>query len=52
MLSKFQNTKYAVFMDLVENSMLDIMLVTDLGSDQASRSGEKKQSIHTIYNNL
>ena len=38
-------------MDLVENSMLDIMIVTDVGSAQVSKHS-KKQSIHTIYNNL
>lgn len=51
MLSKFKHAKYAVFMDLVENSMLDIMVVTDMAAAPA-RSSEKKQSIHTIYNNL
>lgn len=42
-LSKYQNAKYAIFTDMIENSMLDLIVVSDKGH---------QPQISAIYNNL
>lgn len=45
-LSKYTKAKFAVFMDMVENSMMDLLVVS---TPQAS---DQFQPMQPIYNNL
>jgi hypothetical protein len=43
-LQRFSNPQYAAFFDLMENSMLDILVVT--------HSASEGLKINTLYNNI
>lgn len=45
-LSKYTKAKYAVFMDLVENSMMDLLVVSQ------PQPGDQFEPVQPIYNNL
>lgn len=49
-LNQYQNAKFAVFTDIIENSMLDIIVVNDPTSDYNQQN--KVQEIAAVYNNL
>ncbi len=47
-LSKFSNVQYAVFFDLMEDSGVDILVVTE----KTLASGEQGTALKAIYNNI
>ena len=47
-LSKFNNVQYAVFFDLMEDSGVDILVVTE----KTLASGEQGTALKAIYNNI
>jgi hypothetical protein len=49
-LFQYQNAKYAVFTDIIENSMLDIIIVNDPTADYNKKHNIPE--IASVYNNL
>lgn len=49
-LSKYKHAKYAVFTDIIENSMLDIIVVNDHSAPDNRNLGIP--DIAAVYNNL
>lgn len=49
-LYKYQNAKFAVFTDIIENSMLDLIIVNDPTADYNREN--KVPEIAAVYNNL
>lgn len=49
-LSQYQNAKFAVFTDIIENSMLDLIIVNDPTADY--NRNNKIPEIASVYNNL
>lgn len=52
-MSKYKSAKYAFFTDLIENSMLDIIVVSDYPQGYGEGlDGQKLPQLSAIYNNL
>jgi len=49
-LYHYKNAKFAVFTDIIENSMLDIMVVNDMTAEYSKEN--KIPEIASVYNNL
>lgn len=50
-LGKYTNTKYAIFFDMIETSMLDILIVSN-SNIEMTNSKKSIPYISAIYNNL
>lgn len=52
-LNKYKSARYAIFTDMIENSMLDMIVVSDTVTDSSSlEAAMQLPKISAIYNNL